>query len=96
MGKSKRELLESMDSRELSEWEALYSIEPLPEDRADLRAGVIASATIAPHMKRGARTPAPGDFLPKWDEPVVKRSSEASMKAKFAAIKKRWGKKRKR
>lgn len=83
-----------MDSRELTEWEALYMIEPLPEDRADLRAGSIASATLAPHMKRGATPPQPKDFMPDYDAPPKPVQSLASMKTKFATVKKMFKRKR--
>ena len=81
-----------MDSRELTEWQALYMIEPLPEDRADLRAGIVASYTVAPHMRRGHKAPSPSDILPDYDNPptmdrVETPEKTAAMKAKFAHIK---------
>ena len=40
------ELLSRTTSRELSEWMVYYELEPFGEERADLRAGIVAS-TVA-------------------------------------------------
>ena len=55
-----------MDSHELSEWMAHYTIEPFGEERADLRMGIICSATIAPHIEQGKQAPKPEDFIPDF------------------------------
>lgn len=56
------ELQERMTSAEFAEWVALYSIEPFGDDRADLRAGVVAS-TMANLLGSGRQVYGPGDFL---------------------------------
>jgi hypothetical protein len=83
MGKSYAELLASMDSPELTEWEALYTlIEPMPEDRADLRMGITVSNAYAPHIRKGAAMPRPSDFIPKWDgKPSKPKQTIDQMKA---------------
>lgn len=64
MNRSVRELLGSMDSAELTEWFGFMLIEPLPEVRADLRAGIVASA-VANHGAREIKKPyRPIDFMP--------------------------------
>ena len=64
MGKTRAELLDGMDAEEMCYWEALYtSLEPLPEIRADIRAGTVASQSIAPHLKKGAKPPGPLDYF---------------------------------
>ena len=64
MGKTVREMLGSMDSAELTEWFAYMRIETLPEERADLRAGIMASAT-ANFGGRDIKKPyRPVDFMP--------------------------------
>lgn len=66
-----RELLERIDSRELSEWIAYYELEPWGEERADLRAGIVA-ATVVNSRPRDKRNPGktykPEDFMPKFGE----------------------------
>ena len=75
-----------MDASELTEWEALYTqIEPMPEDRADVRAGVIASQSVAPHMKRGHQPPKPLDYF-GWSE-RSKGPSTATLREKFKVVK---------
>lgn len=69
-----RQLLASLDSAELTEWMAFDRLDPFGESRADLRAGIIASAA-ANHGYRDIKTPyQPGDFMPylkRSDEPVL-------------------------
>lgn len=81
-------MLAALDSYELTEWLAFWEIEHLdgPDDRADLRAGIIAS-TIANAHRNPDTTPepfAPFDFVPrfadqeeKWDGSAVAMSPEA-------------------
>ena len=58
-----------MSSRELTEWMCYYEQEPWGEERADLRAGIIAStianANRAPKKRKKPFTPT--DFMPKMD-----------------------------
>lgn len=59
------ELLTRLTSRELSEWMAYASIEPFGEQRADLRAALVASV-IANANRNPKKQPAaftPSDFL---------------------------------
>jgi hypothetical protein len=59
-----RQMLASMSSGELTEWMAYDAIEPFGEPRADLRAGLVASA-IVNHSMSPPKTPArPLDFMP--------------------------------
>jgi len=52
-----------MDSRELSEWMAYVSFFRGPIDDEWHQAGLIATASLAPHCRRG-ETPKPSDFIP--------------------------------
>ena len=63
---------------ELCEWRELYQVDPWDQDRADLRAGQIAAATLAPWSKR---KPAPIDFMPYVKKPQQRRLSQKQMKA---------------
>jgi len=64
---SRRQLLDSMDAIELTDWQALYThIEPMPQGRADLRMGITVANMLTPHLKKGA-TVRPADFMPEFD-----------------------------
>lgn len=70
-----------IDSREFAEWVAEYRIEPWGEIRSDLRAGIVASAALAPYCKRG-QEPRPIDLMPKFGKQATRpKQSEAEMKA---------------
>jgi len=61
-------MLASMQSREFTEWMAYFKLEPFGEERADLRAGIIASATVNMQMDPQKSTPTkPQDFMPKFE-----------------------------
>lgn len=53
-----------MPSSEFSEWMAFAALEPFGENRADLRAGIVASTLANIHRKKGAKAFAPTDFMP--------------------------------
>jgi len=75
-----RELLSRVDSRELAEWVAYNSLDPIGNFRSDLQSGIIAS-TIA-NVNRGKNTSpfSPHDFMPVLDKPT-KVDSVDEMKA---------------
>ena len=62
-------LLAEMSSRQLAEWIAYYQVEPWGEERADLRAGIVAS-TIANVNRSPKRTKpyTPHDFMPRFEK----------------------------
>jgi hypothetical protein len=68
MGMPVGELLARMPEREFLEWMAFYRIEPWGDERADLRAGVIAStvANVSGTVRKGQRPYRPGDFALKF------------------------------
>lgn len=57
---------EDIDSREFAGWLAYNEIDPFGEERADLRAGIIASVTANAFGKRGS-SHRPRDFMPDFD-----------------------------
>lgn len=66
MGRTLGELCETMSGEEFGLWRALYLREPWGEDRADARAGVIAStiANYAGKQRAENAPPAiPADFM---------------------------------
>lgn len=60
------ELLGRISSRELSEWQAYFETDPFGEERADLRAGIIAAIIANIYRKKGAKPFKPSDFMPKY------------------------------
>lgn len=83
LGMTVAELSQRMDSRELSEWMAYFGIEPFGEERADLRAGIVAS-TIA-NVNRGKNTNpfAPKDFMPNFGKPKEQTPEQMKTVAKL-------------
>ena len=65
---SPREVLEKHNSRELTEWSIYLHIEPHGEERADLRAGIVASTVANANRKKGSKAFKATDFMPKFDE----------------------------
>lgn len=70
-----RQLLASIDSAELTEWIAFGALEPWGETRADLRAGIIASAAANHGFAKLDKPYQPSDFMPflrrEADKPVL-------------------------
>ena len=60
------ELLERVSARELSEWMAYAQMEPFGEERADLRAAIVAM-TVANVNRGKGRAAKVEDFMPKFD-----------------------------
>lgn len=75
-------LLASLDSNELTEWQAFDTLEAIGEARADLRAGIIAS-TVANHGSRDIKKPyRASDFMPylperEEEKPVLLKDKDA-------------------
>lgn len=63
-----REMLQRIDSRELTEWMAYYELEPFGAMRGDLHAGIIASTIANTHRdpKQRKQPFEPGDFMPDF------------------------------
>lgn len=60
-----KELLDRIDSSELTEWIAFYDLEPFGDERADIRSAIVASTTA---NVWGAKTKL-SDFIPRWEKP---------------------------
>jgi len=76
-----RELLGRIDSREFSEWQAFFSIEPMPEQRADYRSGVIASVIANTNRAKNAKPFEPKNFIPDYDQ-TEKKEDPKTIKRK--------------
>lgn len=78
------ELLARVSSRELSEWMEYARMEPFGEERADLRAGIIASTTANLYRKKGKKPLQPQDFMPKFGEAAADREGVVPAEARQA------------
>lgn len=58
-----------LTARQLAEWEAYQQMEPFGEDRADMRAGIIASTIANVYLKKGAKPLSALDFMPFVEKP---------------------------
>ena len=77
-------MLAEMTSAQFAEWMAYAQLEPWGEERADLRAGIIAS-TMANSMRSKKGKPfKPQDFMPKF-EPEDEEVTAAKMMARMRA-----------
>ncbi len=67
-------LLDRLPADLFMEWQAYYQIEPWGEDRADLRAGIVASVIANTHRdaRRKPEPYQPADFMPRF-EPTKKK-----------------------
>lgn len=75
-------LLLYLSAPQLQEWVAYYELEPFGEERADLRAGIIAATSANVWRKKGRPALKPRDFMPHFDRhPDEPRQSQAEMKA---------------
>lgn len=69
------------DSRQFAEWQAYYQLEPWGEERADLRAGIIASTIANVNRGKGQRAFTPSDFMPEFNPKPKQRMSAEQMAA---------------
>lgn len=79
-------MLAGMTISEYIHWQAIYEIEPFPEERADLRTAEILRMTL---VAAGAKkTPDISEFMPDWwGERKPRVQSPEQMKANLNIIK---------
>ena len=72
-------MLARLPHRVWQEWQVFAALEPFGEERADLRAGIVA-ATIANCLARGKGKPAfkARDFMPQFGKPTRRESAASS------------------
>ena len=77
-------MLSEMTMSEYVHWQAIYSVEPFPEIRADRRAAEIIQAFIAPHVKK---IPNVDELMPDWwGERQPRAQTPEQMKATMQLI----------
>lgn len=67
-------MLAEMSASQLAEWREFYGVEPWGEDRADLRAGIVASTVANCNRAKDSEPFTPADFMP-----YVEREPEPEM-----------------
>ena len=77
--------MSEIDSAEFSEWMAYYRMDPRGEERADLRAGIVAATVANAARGRKSRTFKPKDFMPDFEK-AAEASDWLTQKAKFKAF----------
>jgi len=81
-----RDLLDRIDSRELSEWIAFFRIEPLPSEKADWRHGHLSQTIVNALVGGKNRRVKIADFIPEWGKKIEKGKSPEHMKAIMKAF----------
>jgi hypothetical protein len=93
LGCTVAELLERLDSYELTEWMAYEALEPFGEERADMRAGIIASTIANVNRGKGQKPFSPTDFMPfsqgasEEQQLADTRSALMALKSQYKAVK---------
>jgi len=78
-------MLSEMTMSEYVHWQAVYSVEPFPEERADRRTAEIIQAVIMPYAKK---IPDINELMPDWwGERQPRAQTPEQMKANMNMIK---------
>ena len=71
------QMLRSMTASEFAEWYEFYRLDPWGEERADWRAGMIASVLANVNRGKKGRTFKPEDFMPEFGPKETAQQSGA-------------------
>lgn len=74
-----------MSAQEFADWQFYAQIEPFGEDRADFRAGVIASTFYNMNRGKNAEALKPSDFMHFAEKPERAPATAADVHAKLRA-----------
>lgn len=72
--------MRNLDSAELTEWMAYYTIEPFGEQRADLRAGIIASTLVNMNRAKSSKAVSPREFMPFIDDDTKQKLASKKLR----------------
>jgi hypothetical protein len=86
LGCTVRELLKRVDSKELSEWMAFDSIEPIGDIRTDLAAGIVASTVANCHRGKSQQAFMPMDFMPLHQKETTAENAAEEVGSKLRAF----------
>ena len=62
-------MLRRMDSRELTEWAAFYTLEPFGGDTEYIGHAITASTVANANRGKNKKAAKVEDFMPKWEKP---------------------------
>lgn len=86
LGATVAELEQRMGVLELTEWMAYYQIEPFGEERADLRAGIVAATVANTFRGKNSKAAAPQDFMPFRQDGPARPADGDTLKRKFMML----------
>lgn len=94
MGRPIAQLKAEMSHREFVSWLAFYEVEPWGEERADLRAGIVASTVANCHVSRKGKGFKPSDFMPDFGKAAKRKTGQTreEQMAVFDTLKRMYGK----
>lgn len=82
-------LYAKLTSRQVTEWQAYYSLEPFGEDMAWLRNAIIATLLVNTHRGKRGRAAKPEDFMPRKPKPPqTPEEMKQALMTTFTAMKK--------
>jgi len=83
LGRTVRELLQTLTLKELQQWIQFYNIDPWGDQRADWRAGQLCALTANMWRKKSDKALTPSDFMLKaeTDEERAKRAEAETLAA---------------
>ncbi len=76
-----------LSSREIVYWLAYFRLDPWGEERADVRAGVMALSALTPWRGKDAEALEPLDLLPDWSGERAERKRREKNEGMVAWIK---------
>ncbi len=74
-----------MSAREFAEWMAYYQLEPFGEERADLRAAIVAKTIADVNTPKGARRAKLTEFMPRFEREEQTVEQQISIAAMLTA-----------
>ena len=75
-----------MTSAQLAEWMAFAQLEPWGEERADLRAGIVASTVANVNRGKGQKVLTPQHFMPEFEPETEEQAAARLMARAMAAL----------
>jgi hypothetical protein len=79
-------MLAEISSEQLSEWMAYNKLEPWGEERADLRAGIVASVIANSNRGKNQKAFKPQDFMPSFEPEDPEEQTARLLAAAMAAL----------
>ncbi len=86
VARTKREI----SSPEFVRWQAYYELEPFGEERADLRAGIVASTIVNVQRGKGQRAVKATDFMPEFGKKAKQKMTRKQMAFKADQYRQRY------